>query len=97
MRNTFIYAASIICFLLVGTMPLAADASDQESGSNDMQTFQEQLDFFNEHWPAMAAAAEENGSAGVAAFVDGFENDLHRRVLYMFARQGLGNDEWLVR
>lgn len=59
-----------------------------------MQTYQEQLDFFNQHWPAMAEAAESDGAAGVIAFIDGFGDDLERRVLYMFARRGLGSDEW---
>ena len=59
-----------------------------------MQTFQEQLAFFQEHWPAMQAAVESEGAAGVIKLISGFDDDLERRVLYMFSRQGLVMGDW---
>ena len=79
---------------ILAAVAVAAAENSNDAGSASMQTYQEQLDFFNEHWPAMAAAAESSGSAGVIEFISGFDSDLEKRVLYMFARQGLGNDEW---
>jgi hypothetical protein len=79
---------------LTFAIPAAAESGNQDEGSAAMQTFQEQLDFFNEQWPKMAAAAEANGCDGIVEYIGGFDDDLERRVLYMFARQGLGNSEW---
>lgn len=59
-----------------------------------MKTFQEQLDFFKQHWPQMAEAAQSNGAAGVVDYIAGFDDDLERRVLYMFAHQGLADKAW---
>jgi len=82
-------------FLTLTFAIAAADESDiQDKGNTGMQTYQEQLDFFNEHWPEMATAAEADGCAGIVEYIDGFDDDLERRVLYMFARQGLGSKDW---
>jgi hypothetical protein len=59
-----------------------------------VDTFEEQLTFFKEQWPLMKEAAESGGSKAVIQFVDGFDDDTERRVLYAFARQGLSMDEW---
>ena len=59
-----------------------------------MQTFQEQRDFFNQHWDAMKAVVENDGVDGIVKFIDGFTDDLERRVLYVFARQGVMFQDW---
>ena len=59
-----------------------------------MQTFEEQRAFFKEQWPEMKAAAESGGAETVIEFIQGFDDKLERRVLYMFANQGLVNQEW---
>ncbi|MBN2082987.1 hypothetical protein JW859_12380 [bacterium] len=59
-----------------------------------MQTYDEQAAFYNAHWPAMKAAAEAGGGKAVSEFILGFEDELERRVLFMFARQGLAMDDW---
>ena len=92
--RSLLWAIIFSTYLAAISVPDVADADGNDSGSAFMQTYQEQQDFFNERWPQMAKAAESNGSAGVIEFINGFESDLEKRVLYMFARQGLGNDEW---
>jgi len=62
--------------------------------ANPMETYQDQLAFFKEHWPAMKAAAEKDGADGVIKLIAGYEDDLQRRVLYMFSRQGLMMGDW---
>jgi len=59
-----------------------------------MQTFEEQKAFFDEQWPGMKHAVETGGVAGVFVWMDGFEDPLQRRVLSLFARQGLALGEW---
>jgi len=59
-----------------------------------MQTYDEQAAFYNTHWPAMKTAAEAGGGKAVSDFILGFEDELERRVLFMFARQGLAMDDW---
>lgn len=59
-----------------------------------MQTFDEQKAFFEKNWVAMKAAAEKDGAKGVLAFLDDFAEPLQRRVLSLFARQGLVMKEW---
>ncbi len=59
-----------------------------------MQTPQEQRAFFDQHWLALKAALESGGSAAAIALIDSFTDDLERRVLYVFARQGLVFREW---
>lgn len=86
-----------VILTLLAAVAAAAVENSQGAGSSSMQTYQEQLDFFNAQWPAMAAAAEYEGSAGVLEFINGFDSDLEKRVLYMFARQGLGSDEWSAK
>lgn len=59
-----------------------------------MKTFEEQQAFFESRWPEMAEAARAGGAPAVLAFVDGHADDLQRRVLHLFARQGLVQREW---
>ena len=59
-----------------------------------MQTWEEQKAFFDTHWPAMKAAVESGGGKAVVELIEGFEDDLERRVLYIFARQGLAMGDW---
>lgn len=58
-----------------------------------MQTWQEQKEFFEGHWEAMKAAVESGGAPSVIEFIGGFQ-DLERRVLFIFARQGLAMGDW---
>ena len=55
-----------------------------------MKTYQDQIDFFDAQWPALKAAAETDDAL---AFIAGFDG-VERRVLYMFARQGLLMRDW---
>ncbi len=54
-----------------------------------MKTFEEQKTFYDEQWPWLAAALEEGGAEAVAAKILEREDELERRVLFMFARQGI--------
>ena len=62
-----------------------------------MNTFQEQRQFFDQHWPAMKQAAESGGADAVINFADAFDDPSERRVLYAFARKGLVHEEWQGR
>ncbi|MHC4470309.1 MAG: hypothetical protein ACYS99_05030 [Planctomycetota bacterium] len=59
-----------------------------------MQTFEEQKSFFDSHWGTMKEAVESGGGKAVVDFILGFEDDLERRVLFVFARQGLVMADW---
>ena len=59
-----------------------------------MNTFEEQLAFFKEHWPSMRTACEEDGTEGLIGKILAYEDDLERRVLFMFARQGISDPSW---
>ena len=60
-----------------------------------MKTFADQKAYFDRCWPDLQAAAREGGAAAVLAWIDAREDDLERRVLHLFARQGfvLGSGE----
>jgi len=59
-----------------------------------MKTYDEQKAFFDEHWPALKAAAESGGGQAVVAYLQGLEDGLQRRVLHLFIRRGLVMGEW---
>lgn len=54
-----------------------------------MKTFEDQKAFFDRHEADLRRTAEDGGAEAVLAFFDGFDDDLERRVLYVFARQAL--------
>lgn len=60
-----------------------------------MQTFEEQLAFFDTYWPQLRGALESGGAAaGIAHINDTFADDLERRVMYVFAKNGILDPEW---
>ncbi len=59
-----------------------------------MKTFAEQKAFFDATWPALQAAARQGGAEAFLALIDRREDDLEKRVLHLFARQGLVLSEW---
>jgi len=59
-----------------------------------MKTFQEQKEFFVAKWPAIREAVEAGGGRAVVEYIKGFEDDLERRVLFVFARTGLVMEDW---
>ena len=60
-----------------------------------MQTFEEQLAFFDTYWPQLRGALESGGAAAGIAYIDGtFADDLERRVMYVFAKNGILDPEW---
>ena len=59
-----------------------------------MQTFQQQKAFFDGQWDKMKAAAEAGGGTAVAEYILGFDDELERRVLFVFARTGLVMQDW---
>lgn len=59
-----------------------------------MKTFAEQKAFFDGRWPDLQEAAREGGAAAVMACIDGHDDDLERRVLHLFARQGFVLSDW---
>jgi hypothetical protein len=59
-----------------------------------MNTYQEQQTFFRANWPGLKAALEQGGAQAGIAFISGFADALERRVLFVFARQGMnGRDD----
>jgi hypothetical protein len=59
-----------------------------------VETREEQLAYFQSQWPAMKDAAETGGAEAVIRFIDSHDEDVERRVLYAFARQGLAMGKW---
>jgi len=59
-----------------------------------MKTFEEQQAYFESRWPEMAEAARDGGAEGVLAFIEAQPEDIQRRVLFLFARQGLVQRDW---
>ena len=59
-----------------------------------MKTWEEQIAYFDESWPAMQQAVETGGGTAVIEFINSRKEDQQRRVLYMFANRGLVNKEW---
>ncbi len=60
-----------------------------------METFQQQQDFFREHWPTMRQKLESGGAAAAISWIDySFRDELERRVLFLFARQGMVIGDW---
>lgn len=53
-----------------------------------MQTFEEQKAFFDEQWPALREAIVAGGVPAFAAKIRERADEMERRVLFMFARQG---------
>ncbi len=54
-----------------------------------MQSFEEQKAFYDEQWPQLAEALKTGGAEAMAAAIREREDELERRVLFMFARQGI--------
>jgi hypothetical protein len=60
-----------------------------------MKTFKEQQDFFSKHWPEMKVQLETGDSEAGAKFIkEKFDDDLEKRVMYVFARGGIIFDKW---
>ncbi len=59
-----------------------------------MNTYEQQRDFFQKHWPTLRDALETDGAAAAVQRIEEFSDPLERRVLYMFARQGIVQEEW---
>ena len=71
--------------LIWWVLPIAAHAAEEPI----MQTYQDQLDFFNRQWPELKTAVETGGPGAVISLINARSDELERRVLYMFSRQGL--------
>jgi len=54
-----------------------------------MQTYQEQREFFSAQRAALRAALDTGGAAAAVQFINGFGDELQRRVLYHFAKNEL--------
>lgn len=54
-----------------------------------MNSFQEQLDFFKSKWPELKAALELGGVEAGIQYIRDHNDPLERRVLFVFARQGM--------
>lgn len=54
-----------------------------------MQTYAEQLAFYQQHEGALLEVLAQGGAEAAAAYVSGLASDLERRVLYVFGRQGV--------
>lgn len=54
-----------------------------------MNTFQEQMDFFKSKWPELKAAMERGGVEAGIEHILAYSDPLERRVLFVFARQGM--------
>lgn len=60
-----------------------------------MKTFEEQQDFFKKHWSEMKARLETGDPEAVVKFIkEKFDDDVEKRVMYIFARGGILFDEW---
>ncbi|MCB1221361.1 MAG: hypothetical protein H7A35_07780 [Planctomycetales bacterium] len=60
-----------------------------------MESFQQQQEFFREHWPTMRQKLESGGVEAAISWIDySFRDELERRVLFLFARQGMVMGEW---
>lgn len=59
-----------------------------------MQTYEEQQAFFNSHWEELKAALERGGAAEAGAFVMLREDELERRVLFIFGLTAINHNEW---
>jgi len=60
-----------------------------------MKTFEEQQNFFNKHWSEMKTQLETGDPEAGAKFIkDNFDDDLEKRVMYVFSRGGLIFDQW---
>ena len=61
-----------------------------------MDSFQDQQDFFKEHWPMLRQKLESGGVEAAISWIDySFSNERDRRVLFLFARQGMVMGDWL--
>lgn len=59
-----------------------------------MKSFEEQKAFFDRAWPDLQVAARAGGAEAVLERIDAYDDDLQRRVLHLFARQGFVMSEW---
>ena len=59
-----------------------------------METFEQQQEFFLTKWPELQSRLEESGPAAAIDFINSHEGDLERRVLFVFARQGMVHKAW---
>src|SRR5687767_2743332 len=49
--------------------------------------------FFEEHAPALQAAAAR-GPSDAIAFIESFADDVEKRIIYLFARRALVMEDW---
>ena len=60
-----------------------------------MKTFEEQQNSFSKHWSEMKTQLETGDPEAGAKFIkDNFDDDLEKRVMYIFSRGGLIFDQW---
>lgn len=63
-----------------------------------METFQQQQEFFRQHWPTLRQKLESGGAEAAISWIDySFRDELERRILFLFARQGMVMGEWKGR
>ncbi|HES58135.1 MAG TPA: hypothetical protein ENO21_01750 [Firmicutes bacterium] len=91
----------LLAVLALGLAAPAASAQDDSAPDTavpkgaELETFEQQRDFFMDQWPQLKARLEEGGpEAGIAWINNTFTNDLERRVLYAYARMGVVQQEW---
>lgn len=63
----------------------------------ELDTFPKQKAYFEQRWPQLREAAEQHGVSGLVDAIKQMSDPLERRVLFMFARQGLLATGWLER
>jgi hypothetical protein len=59
-----------------------------------MDTFQQQLGFFDAQWPELKVALERDGAGAMAELIRSRDDAQERRVLFMFANRGMVGGEW---
>ena len=59
-----------------------------------MESIQEQKAYFESQWPILKQALESGGPEAAAECIRGHEDPLERRVLWLFARQGMIGENW---
>lgn len=63
-----------------------------------MNSFKDQQEFFKSHWPMLRQKLENGGAANAIAWIDySFSDPMERRILFLFARQGMVMSEWQGR
>jgi hypothetical protein len=66
--------------------------------AHGMESFKDQQEFFKSHWPMLRQKLENGGAASAISWIDySFSDPMERRVLFLFARQGMVMSEWQGR